>query len=91
MLIISFGRTLVSENNLYAKINGEESSAGEVTCGVRRGSVLGPILFLVHTNDLYQAVGQDVARLFADDTGVFTHNKNCNALIAESKNCAKII
>ena len=49
---------------------GEMSSWAPVTSGVPRGSVIGPILFLVYINDL-PAKLQSKVRLFADDTIVY--------------------
>ena len=47
-------------------IDGESSSETEVISGVPQGTVLGPLLFLVHINDLPDCVSSKV-RLFADD------------------------
>jgi hypothetical protein len=47
-------------------IDGETSQEAKVTSGVPQGTVLGPILFLCHINDLPEAVSSSV-RLFADD------------------------
>jgi len=47
-------------------VNGEFSSDVSVDSGVPQGSVLGPLLFLCHINDLPEWVHSDV-RMFADD------------------------
>ena len=47
-------------------VDGEVSSETEVVSGVPQGTVLGPLLFLVHINDLPDHVTSNV-RLFADD------------------------
>ena len=47
-------------------VDGESSSETKVMSGVPQGTVLGPLLFLVHINDLPDHVTSSV-RLFADD------------------------
>ena len=51
-------------------LDGEESGLVPVTSGVPQGSVLGPILFLIYSNDLPDELSSHV-RLFADDTAVY--------------------
>ena len=47
-------------------VDGEQSEETKVLSGVPQGTVLGPLLFLVHINDLPKSVTSSV-RLFADD------------------------
>lgn len=47
-------------------VDGKHSSAATVDSGVPQGTVLGPLLFLLHINDLPSVVSSQV-RLFADD------------------------
>ena len=42
-----------------------------VTPGVHQGSVLGPLFFLIYINDLVDDLSSE-AKLFADDTSLFT-------------------
>ena len=51
-------------------INGINSDEVPVSSGVSQGSVLGPILFLAHINDLPEQV-KSRERLFADDTAMY--------------------
>ena len=46
------------------------SEGADVQAGVPQGSILGPILFLVYINDLFDVVTSDI-RIFADDTFIF--------------------
>jgi len=64
----------------YVRINKTKSTIKEVTCGVPQGSVLGPLLFIIYTNDLPNSLTHTHAILFADDTTIYTKSKNLNEL-----------
>ena len=50
-------------------------------CGVPQGSVLGPLLFLVYTNDINSAVASDGLKIYADDTNLFVHGRDLNETV----------
>ena len=56
-------------------VDGEASPEAEVLSGVPQGTVLGPLLFLVHINDLPDCVSSNV-RLFADDCLLYRQIKS---------------
>ena len=58
-------------------VDGISSSPVDVDSGVPQGTVLGPILFLLHINDLPSIVSSKV-RLFADDCLICKQIKNNN-------------
>ena len=60
-------------------VNGILSEYLTVVCGVPQGSVLGPILFLLYTNDLENASKFSI-NLFADDTCLSLCNKSLHEL-----------
>ena len=52
-------------------LNGKSSDWSLIIAGVLQGSVLGPLFFLIYINDLVDDVSSE-AKLFADDTSLFT-------------------
>ena len=63
-------RTFLTKRHMQVVIEGESPEKVTVDSGVPQGTVLGPILFLCHINDLCQAV-QFQVRLFADDCLIY--------------------
>ena len=56
------------------------SSSYDVEYGAPQGSCLGPLLFLIFTNNLYRNLEHCNAILFADDTTVYKGHRNKNYL-----------
>ena len=64
----------------YVSYDGHSSSLKDVTCGVRQGSILGPILFLIYINDLFNVCQHVMPILFADDTNLFLSGHNLDMM-----------
>ena len=54
------------------KMNDTFSPFWNVTSGVPQGSVLGPLLFLLFTNDMPNVISHGSCFLYADDSKIFT-------------------
>ena len=64
--LLSWMTAFLCNRSMRVVVDGESSSETKVLSGVPQGTVLGPLLFLVHINDLPDCVSSRV-RLFADD------------------------
>ena len=58
---------LIDKTNVAVK--GKESKWHNVTSGIPQGSVIGPLLFVLYTNDLPELTKSDTF-LFADDINI---------------------
>ena len=65
-------------------VDGKQSSIIDVLSGVPQGTVIGPLLFLLHINDLPSVVSSKV-RLFEDDCLIYRNIKNKEDQIALQK------
>ena len=64
--ILNWIRAFLTGRTQCVVVDGEKSDFVPVQSGVPQGTVLGPLLFLLHINDLPECVSSSV-RLFADD------------------------
>ena len=72
-------------------VNKTYSDLKTTNIGVPQGSVLGPILFLIYINDIHKSVGDNVLRLFADDTNVFVSGNSLDQIVNDAENKLKLL
>ena len=54
------------------------SNESNVKCGVPKGSILGPLFFLLYINDLPSCLNTTKPRMFADDTNITASGESIN-------------
>jgi len=73
--------------NYGIRIRGTNSDVASVLYGVPRGSVLGPLLFLIYVNDIYSCTEDAIVKLFADDTNLFVSGQSIDEVSAIASIC----
>ena len=73
-------KSYLSNRHQYVSINGYESGLAALNCAIPQGSVLEPFLFLLHINDLNQAIKFCKVHHFADDTNLLCLSNSLNKL-----------
>ena len=63
-------RLSLSNQNQFVSINGFDYGPASINCGIPRGFSPGPVLFLLYTNDLNQAIEFCKVCLFTDDSNL---------------------
>ena len=74
-------KSYLSNRNQFVQYKETKSTTHIVSCGVPQGSVLGPLLFIIYTNDLPNCLTHSKAILFADDTTVYSTSEDIPTLI----------
>ena len=69
-------RNYLTGRSQYVSYYDMNSASHDVTCGVPQGSVLGPLLFIIYTNDLPKSLSHSKSILFADDTTIYSASQN---------------
>ena len=60
----------------FCRVNGVCSGLDDISCGVPLGSCLGPLLFMIHINDLPFSLQSSQVTIYADDTTLSHSSKN---------------
>ena len=69
-------RNYLSGRSQYVSYYDMNSASRDVTCGVPQGSVLGPLLFIIYTNDLPKSLSHSKSILFSDDTTIYSTSQS---------------
>ena len=87
---LSLIRSFLKDRKQRTVLNGKSSVWGDISAGVPKGSILGPLFFLVYINDLSKNLKCNVKH-FADDTSFFTVVQNPNTAANDMNHELKLI
>lgn len=74
-------KSYLSDRVQYVQMGEYSSKCLDIACGVPQGSVLGPKLFNLYINDIFNVSQLVKCILFADDTNIFYSNDSFDQLI----------
>ena len=70
----------LSNRKQSVKLNVVNCKHERLSFGVPKGSILGPLLFIIYVNDMHSAVKSSIMHHFADDTNLLVSSKNPNKI-----------
>ena len=70
-IALEWFKNYLTNRSQFVSYRDTHSANCSVTCGVPQGSVLGPLLFIIYTNDLPHSLTHSNCILFADDTTIY--------------------
>ncbi len=76
-------RSYLVQRRQYVNYMGVNSTTQTIVYGVPQGSVLGPLLFILYSNDIPHAVEHCKSILFADDTTVYLTGENLQTMYGQ--------
>ena len=71
-------QSYLSDRYQYMTYNGTESTKQNIKCGVPKGPILGPLIFLIFINDLANVCKYMMPLSFGCDTNLFRGGKDIN-------------
>jgi len=75
--ILKWISSFVSGRTQRTKIGSAISDQVSLSSGVVQGSCIGPLLFILHINDVVGVIGKDCQfKLYADDLKIYSEIKN---------------
>ena len=70
---ISWYESSLAQYHFTVEVANEVQTLANISCGVQQGSILGPLLFLIHVNDMSQGVECELYLQVDDSYRLFQH------------------
>ena len=80
-VVLEWFKNYLSNRTHYVSYNNCKSSLRDIVCGVPKGSILGPLLFILYVNDITFTSNVLDFILFADDTTILYPHKDINSQV----------
>ena len=77
---LSWFKSYLYDRKQFCRVNGVDSTLGNIEVGVPQGSCLDLLLFLIYINDLPQAVQESNVSMYADDTSLYYQSHDLTRL-----------
>ena len=74
--VMKWFKSYLSNRKSFVLLEDVFSKEVLIAYGVLQGSILGPLLFLIHINDLPQALSETASNLYAEDTCIYYQHKD---------------
>ena len=84
-IALQWFQSYLSNRKQFVSYRNFSSDILNIDCGVPQGSVLGPLLFIIYSNDIPQSVKECKTTLFADDTTLYISGDNKDQLFSHMK------
>ena len=76
--LLDWVKSYLKDRQQFTIVNGVKSGMLPVSFGIPEGSVLGPVLFTLFTNDLPNSVKTGSAYTFSDDATIYCTGPSCS-------------
>lgn len=78
-------KSYLTNRSQVVKMGNFQSEPRQITCGVPQGSILGPLLFIVYINNIFELDLKGEIMLYADDTCLFYFGHSIDVVIEEAQ------
>ncbi len=85
-IALKWFQSYLTDRSHFIQYKNNSSKMEPIICGVPQGSVLGPLLFIIYTNDLPQCLMDAKCILFADDTTIYDNSDDIDMLYTSLNN-----
>ena len=87
---LTFMENYMSCRRQITTVNGHNSKQEAVTYGTAQGSILGPLIFIMYVNDIFDSLDQDNSVfMYADDTLLISKAETIEEITAKAEKTGK--